>query len=120
MKALYAAVACLAFVVGGASAQAQADPQEAATLKALFDRPEGSFAQFIEFLTTTDPKFFHAGPEALLTGYRDIAKRIDAEMPRLFSELPRAPYGVRAMPSFQGPDAAEYYNGPAQDGSRGG
>ena len=41
-------------------------------------------------------------------------------MPKLFAELPRSPYGVRAMPSFQGPDAAEYYNGPALDGSRGG
>jgi uncharacterized protein (DUF885 family) len=80
---------------------------------------QGGFAQFIEHLTT-DPKFFHTGPDALLAGYRDISKRIDAEMPRLFVELPRAPYGVRAMPAFRGPDSAEYYNGPALDGSRGG
>jgi hypothetical protein len=46
--------------------------------------------------------------DALLTGYRDIAKRIDAELPRLFVELPRAPYGVRAMPAHLGPDRAEY------------
>jgi len=80
---------------------------------------EGSFAQFIDYLGT-DPKFFHAGPEALLAGYRDISKRLDAEMPRLFAELPRAPYGVRAIPAFRGPDSAEYYDGPALDGSRGG
>ena len=79
----------------------------------------GDFRQFIDYLNT-DPKFFHAGPETLLAGYRDIAKRIDAELPRLFAELPRAPYGVWAMPDFQGPDAAEYYNGPALDGSRAG
>ena len=79
----------------------------------------GDFTQFIHYINT-DPKFFHTGPEALLAGYRDIAKRIDAEVPRLFAELPRAPYGVRAMPEFQGPDAAEYYNGPARDGSRAG
>ena len=79
----------------------------------------GDFRQFIDYLNT-DPKFFHASPETLLAGYRDIAKRIDAELPRLFAELPRAPYGVRAMPDFQGPDAAEYYNGPALDGSRAG
>jgi uncharacterized protein (DUF885 family) len=78
---------------------------------------QGSFAQFIEFLNT-DPKFFYTGPEALLAGYRDIAKRIDAEMPRFFAELPRMPYGVRPMPAFQGPDSAEYYNQPAEDGSR--
>ena len=79
----------------------------------------GSFPQFIDDLNT-NPKFFHAGPEALLAGYRDIAKRIDAELPRLFAELPRAPYGVRAMPVFQGLDAAEYYDSPTHDGSRAG
>ncbi len=77
----------------------------------------GDFAQFIHYLDT-DPKFFHTGPEALLADYRSIAKRIDAEMPRLFAELPRAPYGVRAMPAFMGPDAPEYYDSPARDGSR--
>ncbi|MCY7319474.1 MAG: DUF885 domain-containing protein, partial [Ramlibacter sp.] len=65
----------------------------------------GDFPQFIHYLDT-DPKFFHTGPEPLLADYRAIAKRIDAEMPRLFAELPRAPYGVRAMPAFMGPDAA--------------
>ena len=79
----------------------------------------GNFPQFIADLNT-NPKFFHTGPEALLAGYRDIAKRIDAELPRLFAELPRAPYGVRAMPVFRGPDAAEYYDPPARDGSRAG
>jgi uncharacterized protein (DUF885 family) len=78
---------------------------------------DGDFAQFIRFLNT-DPKFFAAGPQELLTGYRDIAKRIDAELPRLFAELPRAPYGVRDMPAYQGADAAEYYDPPALDGTR--
>ena len=78
---------------------------------------EGSFAQFITFLNT-DPKFFLSGPEALLAGYRDIAKRIDPELPSLFAELPRAPYGVRAMPEHFSKDRAEYYDGPALDGTR--
>ena len=78
---------------------------------------EGDFAAFVKHLNS-DPKYFAASPEALLAGYRDIAKRIDAELPRLFAELPRAPYGVRAMPAFRGPDAAEYYDRPAADGSR--
>lgn len=80
---------------------------------------EGDFAAFVEHLNT-DPKFFHASPEALLAGYRDIAKRIDPELPRLFAELPRAPYGVRAMPAHMGSDRAEYYQRPALDGSRAG
>ena len=80
---------------------------------------DGDFAAFVKYLNS-DPKFFHKSPEALLAGYRDIAKRIDAELPRLFVELPRAPYGVRAMPAHLGPDNAEYYDGPARDGSRAG
>lgn len=79
----------------------------------------GDFAQFIQHLNT-DPKFFHVNGDALLAGYRDIAKRIDAELPRLFAELPRASYGVRAMPDYRGPDAAEYYDSPTRDGTRAG
>ncbi len=75
------------------------------------------FASFVAHLNT-DPKYFHSSPEALLAGYRDIGKRIDAELPKLFAELPRAPWGVRAMPAHAGPDAAENYIGPALDGSR--
>jgi uncharacterized protein (DUF885 family) len=80
---------------------------------------QGTFAEFVHSLNT-DPKFFAASPEALLTGYRDIAKRIDGRLPELFAELPRTPYGVRAMPAWQGPDAAEYYDPPARDGTRAG
>ena len=80
---------------------------------------EGSFAQFVAFINT-DERFFHKSPEALLAGYRDIAKRLDAESPKLFAELPRAPYGVRDMPAHMGANRAEYYNGPALDGSRAG
>jgi uncharacterized protein (DUF885 family) len=78
----------------------------------------GDWPAFVNFLNT-DPRFFHASPEALLAGYREIAKRLDAEMPKLFAELPRAPYGVSPMPAHMGA-RAEYYNGPALDGSRGG
>ncbi len=77
----------------------------------------GTFAQWVEHLNG-DPKFFHPSPEALLAGYRDIAKRIDPELTRLFAELPRAPYGVRAMPAYRGGEAADYYEGPGLDGSR--
>ncbi|GAC1604034.1 MAG: DUF885 family protein [Ramlibacter sp.] len=89
---------------------------EAVMRQAKFD---GDFGQFVQFLNT-DPQFFHSSPQALLAGYREIAKRIDAELPRLFAELPRVPYGVRSMPSFRGTDAAEYYDEPARDGSRAG
>ena len=68
----------------------------------------------------TDPKFFHKDADALLAGYRAIAKQIDPELPKLFAELPRTPYGVRPMPADFSPDTAEYYTEPALDGSRAG
>lgn len=79
----------------------------------------GDFAAFVRFLNT-DARFFSKTPEELLAGYRDWAKRFDAEIPRLFAELPRMPYGIRPMPAFRGPDAAEYYDRPAADGTRAG
>ena len=75
------------------------------------------FAAFIRYLNT-DPKFFHASGDEMLEAYRAMSKRIDPELPRLFAELPRAPYGVRAMPEFMGPDAAESYTNPSLDGTR--
>jgi uncharacterized protein (DUF885 family) len=80
---------------------------------------EGGFARFIDFLET-DPRFAYASAEALLAHYRDIGKRLDGELPRLFAELPRLSWGVRAMPSHVDADAAEYYQHPAADGSRAG
>jgi uncharacterized protein (DUF885 family) len=77
----------------------------------------GGFPEFVKFLNT-DPRFFYPDGEQLLAGYRELSKKVDAEMPKLFAELPRMPYGVRAMPAFRGPDAAEYYDGPSRDGSR--
>ena len=79
---------------------------------------KGTFAEFLAFLKD-DARFYYATPEELLTGYRDIAKRVDAELPKLFAELPRLPYGVRAMGAHEG-DNPEHYSGGALDGSRAG
>jgi prolyl oligopeptidase len=66
------------------------------------------------------PQFrFHSEPEILAHG-RDIAKRIDPELPKLFRVLPRIPYGVAAIPADRARTAAPYYQGPSLDGSRAG
>lgn len=80
---------------------------------------QGDFKAFTHWLNT-DPQFIAASPEALLAGYREIAKRVDGELPKLFAELPRMPYAIRSMPDYMGRNRAEYYQGPAQDGSRAG
>ncbi|MEC9374545.1 MAG: DUF885 domain-containing protein, partial [Planctomycetota bacterium] len=77
-------------------------------------------AAFLDYLRT-DQRFYHDSPEELLTGYRDICKRMDAELPRLFGRLPRLPYGVREMPAFIAPSAptAYYYPGSLANGVAG-
>jgi uncharacterized protein (DUF885 family) len=81
---------------------------------------KGSLHEFADFLRT-DPRFYFTRAEDLVTAYRDVAKRADAELPMLFAELPRTPYGVRAFPDYEAPSQATamYYPG-ASDGSRAG
>ena len=59
----------------------------------------GTFEGFVEFLRT-DARFFFERPQDLLAGYRDIVKRADPELVRLFGRLPRLPYGVRPVPAY--------------------
>jgi uncharacterized protein (DUF885 family) len=79
---------------------------------------KGTRAEFIDSIRK-DPRFYFTKPEDMLEAYRDIAKRVDAELPKLFATLPRLPYGVRAMEPYEG-DNAEHYTPGAADGSRAG
>lgn len=72
---------------------------------------DARFAAFIAYLRT-DPRFYHASADALLAGYRDICKRVDAELPRYFKVLPRCPYGVREIPRFMAPQQTTAYYMP--------
>jgi uncharacterized protein (DUF885 family) len=79
---------------------------------------EGDLPAFFVYLRS-DPKFFHATPQALLEGYESVAKRIDPNLVRLFGKLPRTPYGVRAIPATSAPNTTTaYYMPPALDGAR--
>ncbi|PYQ01266.1 MAG: hypothetical protein DMF82_19725 [Acidobacteria bacterium] len=59
----------------------------------------GAFADFMAFLRS-DPRFFFENAEDLLRGYRDICKRADPELVKLFATLPRLPYGVVPVPAY--------------------
>jgi uncharacterized protein (DUF885 family) len=77
-----------------------------------------SIKSFMEFLRT-DPRFIYRNPGDLLAGYREIAKRIDPEVVKLFGRLPRAPYGVVPIPDHIAPHSTTaYYRGPSADGRR--
>lgn len=71
----------------------------------------GSFAEFTEYLRT-DPKFFFTSAEELLVAYRDISKRADPELAKLFGRLPRLPYGVIPIPEYSAPFATTAYYQP--------
>lgn len=64
---------------------------------------KGSFSEFINFLRT-DQQFYPKSANELLMYARDIAKRIDAELPRFFKTLPRKPYGVVPVPTAIAPN----------------
>ncbi len=78
----------------------------------------GTFAAFAQFLRT-DPRFFYADSESLVRGYRDIAKRIDPALIRLFGRLPRLPYGVTTIPSYTArSQTTAYYQPGSPDAGR--
>ena len=60
---------------------------------------QGSFPEFLKFLRT-DPQFFYARGTELLAGYREITRKIDPQLPRLFGRLPKLSYGVQPVPSY--------------------
>ncbi|HET8647537.1 MAG TPA: DUF885 domain-containing protein, partial [Vicinamibacteria bacterium] len=78
--------------------------REVARIRAAMDEVvaasgfQGGYAQFVEFLRH-DPRFFFESGQDLLAAYRDITKRADPELVRLFGRLPRLPYGVRPVPA---------------------
>ncbi len=80
----------------------------------------GTFTEFCDFLRT-DPQFFYSRAEDLITGYRDITKRVDPELAKLFGKLPRLPYGVLPVPSYaeKSQTTAYYQPGAASFGRAG-
>lgn len=81
---------------------------------------KGSFAEFVTFLRT-DPQFYYTDSASLVRGYRDIAKRIDPELTKLFGTLPRLPYGVVTIPAYAAKSqTTAYYQPGSPDAGRAG
>ncbi len=79
---------------------------------------KGTFADFARFLRT-DPQFFYDDSASLVRAYRDIAKRADPGLIKLFGKLPRLPYGVTTIPSFMAKSqTTAYYQGGSLQAGR--
>ena len=63
---------------------------------------KGSLKSFIKFLRT-DPQFYPKTADELLKHARNIAKKLDEQLPRFFKTLPRKPYGVAPVPDAIAP-----------------
>ena len=73
-------------------------------MKSIVDEVKfkGDLKQFIAFLRN-DPQFYAESPEELLKHARNIAKKLDEQLPRYFKTLPRKPYGVAPVPEAIAP-----------------
>ncbi|MET0659289.1 MAG: DUF885 domain-containing protein, partial [Steroidobacteraceae bacterium] len=79
---------------------------------------KGDLKAFVLHLQN-DPRFYFQRPQDLIQAYRDLKLRIDARLPRLFSDFPKADYQVRAVEAFRAASAAgASYQQPSADGSR--
>ena len=76
---------------------------------------EGSFSDFLTFLRT-DPQFYATTGEELLKEASFIAKKMDAQLPKLFETLPRTPYGIQEVPAHIAPKyTTGRYVSPSKD-----
>jgi len=76
----------------------------------------GDFADFLQFLRT-DPKFYPTNADDYLKETAYILKRMDGELPKLFLNLPRNPYGLKVIPAYIAPKTTTaYYQPPPASG----
>jgi uncharacterized protein (DUF885 family) len=79
---------------------------------------QGDLAAFFKFVQS-EPRFYYTDGAALLDGYRELKKNIDARLPKLFVDFPKADYEVREVEPFRAEAAAgAFYQSPSADGSR--
>jgi uncharacterized protein (DUF885 family) len=79
---------------------------------------KGDLPAFFKFLQD-DPRFYYDNGDALVQGFRDLKKKIDERLPKLFNDFPKADYEVRAVEPFRAQSAAGgFYQPPSADSSR--
>ena len=78
----------------------------------------GDLPAFFRFMQD-DPRFYFTSGAELVAGYRDIKRRVDALLPKLFTLFPRADYEIREVEAFRAESSAGgFYQAPSADGTR--
>ncbi|MFY2763964.1 DUF885 domain-containing protein [Arenimonas sp. MALMAid1274] len=79
---------------------------------------EGDLPAFFKHLQT-DERFYFKTPEEALQAYRDVQKKINPLLPKLFDIFPKADYEVRPVEAYRAEsNAGASYQAPSPDGSR--
>ena len=80
----------------------------------------GTTDEFIRDMRT-NPRFFFASADAVLDAYRAMPPRVDPYLPKLFHEVPRMSYAIRAMTAAEAASstAANYTPGSVELGTPG-
>jgi uncharacterized protein (DUF885 family) len=79
---------------------------------------KGSRTDFAKFLNS-DPRFYYTNANDLLNGYRDIIRRAQAGLPKLFATIPRQAVDVKPVPEVGAENqVGAYYEAGTPDGSR--
>jgi len=78
----------------------------------------GELHEFFKHLEN-DPQHYFKTSEEVVAGYTALKQRIDALLPQLFDDFPKADYEVRAVEPFRAASSAgAFYQRPSQDGKR--
>jgi len=78
----------------------------------------GELSDFFKHLATDDSQYYKSGDE-LLAAHRALKAKIDARLPQLFSDFPKADYQIREVEAFRAQaSAGAFYEPPSADGSR--
>ncbi len=78
---------------------------------------EELFGAFTDYLRRSE-RFYYADAGELMSDYRALCKRIDAELPKFFRTLPRNAYGVKELPPIAAMTSPSgyYYPGSMRSG----
>jgi uncharacterized protein (DUF885 family) len=80
----------------------------------------GDLAAFFKHLENDQSQYFESG-EQLLAAHRALKAKIDAKLPTLFVDFPKADYEIREVEAFRAQSAAgAFYQPPSADGARSG